>query len=439
MKNNFLRLLMVLVYLLVLMSCDYEKVVNSNFHNGAYCNKDESIEFAIPFELINDRIVVRCKLNGKIDVKLAVDNACSELYLTESFAKRYKDTLNLKLYPESSSGGSFMLNPLQECYLAEGDFFYQFGDSTFINYYDKVFRVAAGKRLTGDHAMVLVENPSHKFLPDGVDGILPMRCFSKNGMVGLNFAKDRFEFDIIVDSSMTLYRCEFDDNKQIMKFPITFFSNLGDSVSYVFKTLLDLGCNREFIITNSYNNDKIINKLIALSNKNISSLYTNTPEYSTYNFKQAKIGEDHTLFKNIEFIYSRTSKKNKLFDLLIGVVIMSDYYIAFDYANNLIYMKPLPNDEDGQNALDNSILASVGLNTNRSNSGDIMSYYVVIVDNDRKNVNIQLFDTIIKIDGIEARGLTIDSIKRVMVSKHIPHKTVTIKRGDSILVLSRNK
>lgn len=100
--------LITVLFLLTLTSCGYSTGDNADVN--ADKNGIDSIGFSIPFQLIDDRVVVVVRLNGLVDVKLAVDNGVNQLHLTESFAKKHADTLEMVLYPDIPAMGKFLVS-----------------------------------------------------------------------------------------------------------------------------------------------------------------------------------------------------------------------------------------------------------------------------------------------------------------------------------------
>lgn len=232
------------IILMVLISCFIMHIACTSFETDEVQSVvvdtivSDNIEFYIPFQLIDNRIVISTRLNGLVDIKLAVDNGVYNLHLTEIFAKKYADSLNITLYPETPAMGSFQMSPNQKSYLVKGDFKYNFGDSTYVNYNSSAYFI--NKEQLNDFAYVMSGGDVSQDLPNDVVGIMPLKCLSKNGVIKIDFEKKRFEFPKQVDSSVTVYDYRYVNGCQVVQFPMVFFSDL-DEKRYILSSVFDLG------------------------------------------------------------------------------------------------------------------------------------------------------------------------------------------------------
>lgn len=98
-----------------------------------------------------------------------------------------------------------------------------------------------------DFAYILEENDgTSKWVPDGVVGIMPLECLSKNGIIKINFEKNQFEFPELVDSLAVPYKYD-DIRSQSVKFPIILFNESNRS-NYLLSAIFDLGYNGSVLI-----------------------------------------------------------------------------------------------------------------------------------------------------------------------------------------------
>lgn len=404
---------------------DDHSAVDINTING-----EEDTCFYIPFKFIDNFIVISTKLNGCVNTDLMVDDGCYSLTLMRDFVEKYSDTLGLTCYPEIKAMASFGGFPNQKAYIAEGDFSYHFGDSLFINYNSSAYAVDG--KMISDFAHILSNDEMRTAFPNNIDGIIPLKCFSKNGIVKINFEKNRIEFPKEVDSSAVAYpyKLIYKDTP-IVDIPITFFDESGKSYSYMISALLDLGCN----VGISFRNDKQIRKMdkdIKTCAQNISSLYGNYG-YTPYRFTKITVGKDSVIFKNMNIICSN-QKMFQAFDALIGNDILSEYDLWFDYKKQVIYMKPLLKEID-KDPHKFSIL--LGLEFGIRNDNDVLQYYVMTVNHDEKTIDTQLGDILLNVDNINVVNISADSLRSIWANRIIPNNSITVKRGKDTLVLQR--
>lgn len=418
------------IILMVLISCFIMHIACTSFETDEVQSVvvdtivSDNIEFYIPFQLIDNRIVISTRLNGLVDIKLAVDNGVYNLHLTEIFAKKYADSLNITLYPETPAMGSFQMSPNQKSYLVKGDFKYNFGDSTYVNYNSSAYFI--NKEQLNDFAYVMSGGDVSQDLPNDVVGIMPLKCLSKNGVIKIDFEKKRFEFPKQVDSSVTVYDYRYVNGCQVVQFPMVFFSDL-DEKRYILSSVFDLGYRGNEICL--WNN-RMLKSIDVYAERNIST--SNLGNFSFYFFRNIKIGKDNTLVKNIYLVYLKNIHDKA--DALLGIKVISKFDIWFDYQNQKIYLKPLVKEFNMSN---NEFSINYGLGFTREYDGHGVKYYVSTIRNDDKKVDVKLNDELLKIDNFSIEKANKDSIGAVINYKNRPNQSITVKRGNDTLILHR--
>lgn len=421
------KFVLCVVFYILLLSCgNSSKTTQKDQIISDLVVDSENLGFTIPFEIINGRMVISTMLNGVIYVRLAVDNGVDELHLIEEFAQKYGDSLEIVLYPNVAAMGAFISAPMQKSYVASGKFYYRFGDSIFVNY-NKSCYVINGE-YTEDFACILKGGEVVQSLPDRVMGIIPLRSFSKNGILKINFKDKRLEFPETVDSSAVSYKV--DDANRTINLPIEFVGESG-SKSYLFSSILDLGYYGDLLI---FGNKKV-SKIMG----SIPKDYQLDVDYDEYGrnyiyYRSMMIGKDSVIFNNMGVLYLKNI--NELADAVIGVELMSKYDMFFDYRNNYIYMRSL---ESKYDMINRQFSITVGMGIRTVNVNNNPKRVVSMVLNDYKKVDVRCGDTILKIDYLELESIGRDSLKKIFADRTIPNKTVTVKRGDKVVVLSRNK
>lgn len=350
------------------------------------------------------------------------------------FAEKHADSLGITLHRDVKNVATFGGFSKQRTFLAEGDFSYHFGDSTFVNYNNTGYMINPGKTIK-DFANVLSNDEIKSRLPGGVDGIMPLKCFSKNGIIKINFEKNRIEFPTQVNSSAVSYPYELiDGNIQVVNFPITFLNNWGDRRGYTMSSIMDLGYTGSFSFYNKKKFAQMLSEIKSYS-QNSSSTYKDYG-YSRYCFDSLRIGKDNMLvegacFLNIDFLDFTN------FDALVGMEILSGYDLWFDYKEQIIYMKPLSAEIDMNSKNVFSILFGFGFGLQSIDNSTY--YYAMSINHDKAKTDIMLRDILLKIDDVNVVNISQDSLRSIMSDKSIPQESITIKRGADTLVLKRIK
>ncbi|MDR1345831.1 MAG: hypothetical protein LBK03_03915 [Bacteroidales bacterium] len=381
------------------------------FKNEESNNTSNIEEFKIPFKLIDNRIAITVKLNNQISTTLFVDNGCTELMLTEKFIKQYTDILHLKKYPQITAVNHFLTIPAQKAYIAQGEICYHIEEHVFIN------TNLSGYTINNEKIKDFIEVFDNDYFNElQIDGIIPLRCLATNGIIKINNNEHYIEFPTQIDTLAIEYNYQLKNKLQIIQFPITFVDTQGQAHCHRLATLLDLGFNSSNLLFKNSRTKAIEN----YADKNIRS-----SERHLF-FQKVKMGSENTLMHGCTM---HKGQEYHIFDLLIGMEILSNYDLYFDYMTNKIYVRPLSKELFYLND-STSIIAGICLASDFFVANKITS----IIKTD-----IRLGDIVLKIDNTYVQNISRDSLLKIrkISNDNISQQSIVVKRGKDTLLLQR--
>jgi hypothetical protein len=381
------------------------------FKNKEHNNASNIEEFKIPFRLIDNRIAITVNLNNQVSTTLFVDNGCTELMLTEKFIKQYADILHLKEYPQITAVNHSLTIPIQKVYIAQGEIYYHVGEHVFTN------TNLSGYTINNEKIKDFIEVFDNDYFNElQIGGIIPLRCLATNGIIKINNNERYIEFPTQIDPLATEYNYQLKNKLQIIQFPITFYDTQGQEHCHRLATLLDLGFNSSNLLFKNSRTKVIEN----YADKNIR------PSERHLFFQKVKIGSENTLMHGYTM---HKGREYNIFDLLIGMEILSNYDLYFDYMTNKIYVRPLSKELFYLND-STSIITGICL------AGD---FFVANKITNIIKTDIHLGDIVLKIDSIYVRNISRDSLLKIrkIPNDSISQQSMVVKRGKDTLLLHR--
>ncbi len=411
MKNNLILISLLILFLAAVP-------VQDNNNKPIF---SESEEYFIPFQIIDSHLYVTVKINNKVTALLSVDNGCPDLHLTESFAKKHAEALGLTFYPDMKSVSYFPGSPNQKCYIAQGNLFFQVKDSIFENQTESLYY--SNHDIIKNHCSILSSGDILQFLPAEAAGIIPLKCLVKNNLIRINFRDNRIEFPSRIDSTLKKEYNEYDyktvNRLQVVQYPITFSDTKGMQKTFSFKTVFDLGFGGNF----SFLNTKIVSLAKQFESKNYESSFRF--------FDEIIAGKDKLKLNYINIVSSNT---NMPFDMLVGIKILSNYDIYFDYKNSKIYTKALSKDKFSLSP--SSAPGFFTVTKKRDNA--YIQCHITAINPATSKFSYKLYDEILAVDNVYLQMLSLDSAKRLLVNRD-EIQILLIKRNQDTLLLKRDR
>jgi hypothetical protein len=350
---------------------------------------DNDSSFYIPFVEFNDetRIAIKVRINNKVDAILIIDNGVYSLHLSESFAKKHVQDLEMTLYPNIQSIGSFH-DPQIKSYIAKGSFYFHIKDSVFKTVCHEGYGI--DEELILEYADIIPDNQLQNLWDtELIDGVLPLEALAKNGLVLINNEKKRIEFPQKVDTLAVPYPYKIlQDGRQIISFPL-FFEKDNKKEKFIFETSLDLGSNSRLFTSLQNSKTKMI--VSQLKHYALKNIITNDAIKDMLFFNKLYAGSDFVIVNNAAFL--QISKD--IIDLWIGVLFLSNYNLYFDYPNQIIYLKSIQ--PSFSMADTNSILFGSFGSRKITAEGDFL-YEIMAINPSNIKIDAQIGDRIIRIN-----------------------------------------
>jgi hypothetical protein len=386
------------------------------FCNNITANDSGTAKFQIPFQNDHNILLVKARINDRVDANLAIDNGCDEILLNQKFVNKYADLLGIKEYFGLLPFKPTLQYARSSMHIAECDLKFGFGNlsirhTSIYQYYIK--DAIPGKEHKIDK-FVEVYTDTTDYFGLNIDGVLPLRLFAEKGIIKINNNDKCIEFVNEIDSGTIKYPFVWEMNTQIVKFPVSFTNDTGKKYTYTLKTLLDLGCNEGLLLFNNLNTKPMLNVLKQID-ANADSRY----------ILNAELGKNNTVFK-----FCRLRKDNRTlgYDLIVGLGILSEYNLYFDYQSQIIGLQYL--------ALANSSKSTFLIQHYFKNGK--YSHIVAAVDKDNCWLDLQKGDELYKAGDILIESLLPLEVKNFLRdSKH--NAIITVKRNGKLIELPKKQ
>lgn len=412
----------VFVSLLFLFSCRHssQEGIVAISEEGLAC---DSLGYYIPFEIIDGGIIVKTKINDTIEASLLIDNGCSDLYLSKQFVETYAEVLNLKHYPDIEAIGYFIGEPNLKNTIAEGRLTFHFGDSVFENKNTSAYQ----------HNGKMIDHFSGVYGRDiffrKMDGILPLHIFSKRGIVSINFQKKRIEFTKQIDTSFQRYPYTEQSKLPIIETPVKF-----GEISLNLSMLPDLGSPGGSV--DLYRTKKVQKKLSEIKAKTSKNVEF-SPQIKDFSYYFDSVDLDGLILKDILFSVYPPFVGGGNVDLLIGMDILSQYDIAFDYNEKYIYMKPLNSvfslKSDTSSILSGVLLTvKIGRECTEKICNNELKYRVSGINHRYNKADFKFDDIVLKIGKYNITNIKFDSLKQLRKQKDTRTNATVIRGKDTI-------
>ncbi|GHV34149.1 hypothetical protein FACS1894178_1090 [Bacteroidia bacterium] len=291
----------------------------------------------ISCSVIERRVVVDVCFNDSVRARMILDNGCSEIILAESFFMANKEKLGLSPFRDLHAMGEFIFNPNLKSFIAEGQITLNVLDTAILctnlsMYYVDTLKI--------DHFVEVTDSITFASLSVDVDGILPLRLLSALGIVNINLQKQEISFKDSIDNDYIAYPFQSAKNNSI-NYPIGIYVNDSVVKQNTYKAVFDLGYGGSMIIFNRKMNAVL--KLQTPENKYISrrdnsNYFKSRP--LNYSIKTSQLGVEKTIYEDLD-ICNLGVNFNYDFDCLVGVSMIKEFEIAFDYRENIFYIRPL--------------------------------------------------------------------------------------------------
>ncbi|MCL2247392.1 MAG: hypothetical protein FWC10_09845 [Lentimicrobiaceae bacterium] len=350
---------------------------------------DNDSIFYIPFVKLKDeiRIVITVRINNKVDAKLIVDNGIYSLHLSESFAQKHARDLEMTLYPNIQSIGSFHGSETKS-YIAKGSFYFHVKDSVFKTVCNAGYGI--DDEFIFEYADIVPDNQL-QYLWDNelIDGVLPLEALAKQGIVLINNEKKRIEFPKKVDSIAIPYPYKkLQDGRQIVSFPLL-FEKENKKEKFIFETSLDLGSSSRLFTL--FQNSKIKTIVSQLKLYTITNFINNDAAKEMLFFNHLYAGGEYVIVKDVAFLQS----PKDIIDLWLGISFLSHYNIYFDYSKQIIYLKSI---QPSFSMADTNSILYGSLGIRKVSAEGFFLYEIMAINPNNIKINLQVGDQILRIN-----------------------------------------